>query len=227
VLADSGRNDRCARCHSPAEWLPGPEDIPESCLTCKFDVDEPEPLISEEGWGHVDCRTCHRVKGDDVESDYAWLDIAVIEEYIDLDSTTDLCRKCHEEEDVLDHKPAVLLSEDHQDLSCTECHDAHQTVANCTDSDCHADIVAAAETIAGHDTDHQLVSCMACHDAAGLEVGPLEESGVWVTFTTIPAGDAQVTVPHSSHQTQIEVACDRCHYAGNAWGLSEEVTAGT
>ena len=224
VLDDSGNNANCARCHSPAEWFPGPDDIPESCLTCKFDVDEPEPLILEESWGQVDCKTCHKVKDDEVEPDYLWLDIAVIEEYVEVDSTTELCRKCHEDEDVLDHKPAVHLSEDHQDLSCTDCHDAHQTTVNCTNSDCHMDTLAAAGTIAGHDVDHQLVTCMACHDAEGLEVGPEDESGVWKTFTTISAGDAQSTVPHSSHKTQIEVACDRCHYANNAWDLSEDVS---
>jgi hypothetical protein len=221
VLDGNGNNATCARCHSPVEWLPGPESIPESCMTCKFDVDEPDPLISEAAWGHVDCKTCHRVDKDDVEPDYVWLDIAVIEEYIEVDSTTDLCRKCHQVEDIPDHKPGIQLSEDHVDLTCTECHDAHQTTVSCIDSDCHSDPALTAEPIAGHDEDHQLVSCIACHDAAGLAVGPLEGEGIWVTFTTVPARDGDV--PHASHQIQTEVACDRCHFAGNPWNLSEDV----
>jgi hypothetical protein len=224
VKSSAERNDTCARCHSPVQWLPGPEDIPESCLTCKFDVDEPEPLISEQDWEHVPCKTCHRIKKDEVEPEAAWLDIAVIEEYIDIDSTTELCQKCHEESEQSGHKPAFTLSDDHADLECTDCHDSHATIVNCTGSGCHEDILVEDTSIAGHDADHGLVSCIACHDAAELQVGPSEDGETWQTFITVAGDGEERTVPHSSHQTQVEVACDRCHFSGNPWDLSDAVT---
>ena len=223
VLSKEGRNDNCARCHSPAEWLPGPDDIPESCLTCKFDVDTPDPVVTEELWAHIACKTCHRMDDDEVEPEFAWLDIAVIEEYIDLDSTTELCRKCHEESDLPDHKPAIAVSEEHGDLTCTECHDVHTTVAYCSSSGCHEDILASAEVPTGHDEDHKNVSCMACHDAGDLQVGPAEDTGIWVTMTTVSSDGQESIVPHSSHSAQTEVACDRCHFVGNPWDLSDSV----
>jgi hypothetical protein len=224
VKSSADRNDTCARCHSPAQWLPGPDDIPESCLACKFDVDEPEPLIAEEEWEHVPCKTCHRIKKDEVEPEAAWLDIAVIEEYVDIDSTTELCRKCHEDTEQPGHKPAFTLSDDHTDLVCTDCHDSHATVVNCTGSGCHEDILNEDAAIAGHDTDHGLVSCIACHDAADLQVGPSEDGETWLTFVTVTVDGEESTVPHSSHKTQVEVACDRCHYSGNPWDISDAVT---
>ncbi len=227
VISAEGKNDTCARCHSPVQWLPGPDDIPESCLACKFDVDVPPPLFSEEEWEHVPCKTCHRTKGDDVEEEIAWLEIPSIEEYVDMDSTTKLCRKCHETSDVADHKPAVALSEEHAELLCTECHDAHATTVTCANSDCHEDVLINAEAVAGHDEEHSNVSCSACHDAADLEVGPLEESDLWVTFISVPLDGEDTLLPHSSHSFQTEVACDRCHYEANPWGLSAEVDTGS
>jgi hypothetical protein len=221
VKSSADRNDTCARCHSPVQWLPGPDDIPESCLTCKFDVDEPEPLISEEEWEHIPCKTCPK---DEVESEAAWLDIAVIEEYIDVSSTSELCQKCHEETEQSGHKPAFTLSDDHADLVCTDCHDAHAATVNCTASGCHEDILVEDTSIAGHDADHQLVSCMACHDAEELTVGPSEAGDTWLTFITVTVDGEERTVPHSSHKTQVEVACDRCHFSGNPWDLSDAVT---
>jgi hypothetical protein len=225
VLSTAGKNDTCARCHSPVEWLPGPEDIPESCLTCKFDVDIPDPVISEEDWEHVPCKTCHKVKDGEVEPEYVWLDIAVIEEYIDVGSPSELCDKCHEVSEQPDHKPAITLSEDHVDLDCTECHDPHSTAVNCSGSDCHPDVLAADEPTAGHDEDHSIVTCLACHDADNLQIGPDEESGEWVTFIEVTRNGDGGLVPHSSHSIQLEVECERCHYTENPWDLSSDVSA--
>jgi hypothetical protein len=227
VVDANGRNDRCARCHSAAEWAPGPEDIPESCLTCKFDVDQPTPLIAEEEWGHISCKICHRMDDDEVEPEFAWLDIAVIDEYIDLDSTTDLCRKCHEMADIADHKPAINLADEHAELECTECHDAHAKTVTCANSDCHEDVLINADAVTGHDEEHASVSCTACHDSAGLEVGPYEDSEMWVTFTSLMLDGEESLVPHSSHSVQTQVECERCHFGANPWGLSEDVATGS
>ncbi len=165
--------------------------------------------------------------GDDVEEEIAWLEIPSIEEYVDMDSTTKLCRKCHEMSDIADHKPAIALSEEHADLLCTECHDAHANTVTCAKSGCHEDVLIGAEPVSGHDEDHSSVSCTACHDAAGLQVGPHEETGIWVTFETLTLDGEENVVPHSSHSVQTEVACDRCHFSANPWGLSEELSNGS
>lgn len=227
VISTEGKNDTCARCHSPVQWLPGPEDIPESCLACKFDVDVPPPLFSEEEWEHVPCKTCHRTDGDDVEEEIAWLEIPSIEEYIDMDSTTKLCRKCHEMSDFPDHKPAIVVSEEHADLLCTECHDAHSNIATCAKSGCHESVLIGAELVPGHDEEHTAVSCTACHDAAGLQVGPSEDSDMWVTYVSLMLDGEETLLPHSSHTVQTQVACDRCHFDANPWELSEDVASGS
>lgn len=227
VLSVDGKNDTCARCHSPVQWLPGPDDIPESCLACKFDVDVPPPMFTEEEWEHVPCKTCHRMKGDNVEEGLAWLEIPSIEEYIDVDTATELCRKCHEMSDFPDHKPAVVLSEEHADLLCTECHDAHANTVTCAKSGCHENVIIGAEPVSGHDEEHSSVSCSACHDAAGLQVGPEVDSDLWVTFTTLMLDGEESLVPHSSHAVQTQVECDRCHFGANPWGLSEDVSTGS
>ena len=165
--------------------------------------------------------------GDEVEPEYAWLDIAVIDEYIDVDSTTELCRKCHEMADIPDHKSAVSLGEEHTDLTCTDCHDAHARTVTCVNSDCHQDISTNAGGVEGHDVDHNSVTCAACHDAAGLEVGPDEELGLWVTFALLTREGEEKLLKHSSHAYQTQVACDRCHFSGNSWGLSEDVMTGS
>lgn len=224
VMADDGTNSKCARCHAPVQWVPTMDDIPESCLTCKFEVEPPPPVIAEADWEHVPCQVCHKVKKDEVKPEYLWLEIAAIEEYAEVASTTELCMKCHEAVDVPGHEEP-LFTEVHQDQTCTDCHDAHGTASGCSKSGCHEDAMSPAEPLAGHDEDHALVSCLACHDAAGLEVGLNEDTGMWTTF--LAAGDAETPAPFASHQIQREAHCERCHFSGNLWGLSESVSPGS
>jgi hypothetical protein len=224
VMDDDGTNIKCARCHAPIQWVPTMDDIPESCLTCKFELEPPPPVVAEAEWDHVPCQVCHKVKKDEVKPEYMWLEIAQIEEYAEVASTTELCLKCHEAVDVPGHEE-LLFTDVHQDLTCTECHDAHGTTSGCSKPGCHVDALNPAEPIAGHDEDHALISCVACHDAAGLEVGPVEESGMWITFA---AGESAETAESLvSHELQLEVKCERCHYSGNPWGLSEAVSSGS
>jgi hypothetical protein len=219
VVGEDGSNSSCARCHAPVNWVPTMDDMPESCLACKFEVKPPPPLIPEEEWEHVPCKVCHQVKKDEVQDEYAWLEIAAIEEYADVASTSELCLKCHAGVDLPDHEP-IQVSEEHADTTCTECHDAHATTATCSSSDCHEDL----EPIPGHDEDHQMVSCVACHDADNLQVGPNEEEGFWVTFMSVSSDGEETITPYTSHNMQVEAPCDRCHFPDNAWGLSEAVS---
>lgn len=220
VVADDGTNSTCARCHAPLNWVPSMDDMPESCTSCKFEVDPAPPFLQEEEWEHIPCKVCHKVKKDEVQEQIAWLEIAQIEEYADVTTTTELCQKCHTEIDLPLHE-LVVVSEAHADLACTDCHDAHATTATCSTSDCHADL----SSIPGHDEDHLMVSCAACHDADGLQVGPDEGQGIWVTFLPESAAAGGEATPHNSHNIQLAAACDRCHYAGNPWDLSESVSS--
>ncbi len=40
VLDADDENSMCARCHAPVNWLPSMDDIPESCLACKFELSQ-------------------------------------------------------------------------------------------------------------------------------------------------------------------------------------------
>jgi hypothetical protein len=88
---------------------------------------------------------------------------------------------------------------------------------------CHGDLVGlpmdGTKTLA-HEPIHQSkVLCTACHDASGLEVKPLEQDGVWVTWRTTEGPLGETTEVYQSHTLQREVDCTRCHYAENPWGL--------
>ena len=224
VLNDAGENSTCARCHAPVNWLPSMDDIPETCLSCKFEVKNPPPLITESEWEHISCNVCHEVdKKDNVKPEYAWLEIAQIGEYAEVATPTELCLKCHNEIDLPEHGVAQLGGA-HADYECTQCHDAHDTVASCAAVDCHDDVVTPAEPIPGHDEDHQSVACVACHDAGEMEVGPVEETGEWMTLIAVsPKGEAAV-IPFTSHNTVLEAPCERCHFPGNPWGLTENLS---
>ena len=217
VLTEDGTNSTCARCHAPVNWYPSADDMPESCSTCKFKVEPPPPLIPEEEWDNIHCQVCHRInKQGEVEAEYIWLEIAQIEEYAEVASTTELCQKCHTEVDLPNHEP-VVVDGAHADHACTDCHDAHDASATCTTTECHGDFLDASTPIPGHDEDHQEVACVACHDASDMQVGPSEDQGVWMTFLSTSPD------PYTSHNIQLEAFCDRCHFPGNPWDLSEAV----
>jgi hypothetical protein len=220
VVSKAGTNSTCARCHAPVNWIPTMDDMPESCLVCKFEVDPPPPLIPEAEWTHVECMVCHKVKKDKVQAEYAWLEIAPIEEYAEVASVTELCDKCHLGDGIPDHAP-VIVGGAHQDYECTACHDAHDTTATCAADGCHEEVLAA---IPGHDEDHASVACVTCHDASALEIGLVEETGVWFTFFVLDPEGERLSKPFASHNIALEAPCERCHYPENPWGLIESVS---
>ena len=217
VVSDGGVNSTCARCHAPFNFIPTMDDMPESCSTCKFEVDPPPPFTSEADWIVVECKVCHKYKRDKIEPGFAWLEIAPIEEYAEVSSATELCDKCHLAEDIDGHFSVVVMGA-HPGYLCTDCHDAHDTTASCSTSGCHE---GTLETdVSGHDEDHSDVSCVACHDGGGMEVGRISDSGSWFTF--IEDGEGNM-IPAASHNIVLAAPCERCHYPENAWGLSESV----
>ncbi|HDN04681.1 MAG TPA: hypothetical protein ENF27_01925 [Chloroflexi bacterium] len=232
VLDSEGSNNTCARCHAPKNWMPTLEDIPESCKACKFELAPPPPLIVESDWLHVGCVMCHQVdKKGNVQPEVSWLEIPALDEYASVETSSELCLKCHNTENVAEHGQ-VLVGSGHADMQCTECHSPHSTTATCSTGDCHSGVMSEEDQIPGHDEDHKDVSCAACHDSAGWEVGPHPETGIWTTFSPwshavkIAEEDSILqtgTVPFLSHDLGLEVNCERCHFSGNPWGLTESV----
>lgn len=232
VVDNQGNNNSCAQCHAPINWMPTIDDIPESCLVCKFELEEPPPFISENDWMHVPCLVCHEEdKKGIIQPEYTWLEIPALEEYASVETPTELCLKCHETSDVTEHG-MVIVGGDHADMQCTECHNPHNNTASCSSGDCHPDVFASNDPVPGHDEEHQDVSCAACHDSAGWEIGPDEELGYWITYipwsVEVESGEAETIVetgivPFTSHEIVLEVICDRCHFTENPWGLEDNV----
>lgn len=232
VLDSDGANNSCARCHSPKNWMPSLEDIPESCQACKFELPPPPPLIAESEWENVSCLMCHQAdKKGNIQPEVSWLEIPQLDEYASVETHAELCLKCHDTTGIADHGQ-VLVGSGHADMQCTECHSPHSTTSTCVTGDCHSGVLSDTDEIPGHDEDHKDVSCAACHDSAGWEVGPHPESGVWVTFSPwsliVKIGEQETvsqtgTVPFYSHDLGLEVNCDRCHFSENTWGLTESV----
>lgn len=221
VLNDASENSTCAACHAPVQWVPSMEDMPESCSTCKFEVEPPPPVIAESEWTHVECKVCHEEKKGEIQPQAQWLEIAAIEEYAEVSSHSELCQKCHIAGDLPGHT-SVQPAGDHAGYECTECHQAHSTEASCSAAGCHEDVLDPALGIPGHDEQHANVRCEACHDAGDLPVGPHPDSGEWTTFIASDI-DGDDLRPFVSHDTRVEAACERCHFPGNPWELSVEI----
>lgn len=232
VLDDQGNNNSCARCHAPKNWAPTLADIPESCAACKFELPEPPPFIAESDWTNVSCIMCHTIdKKGNVQAEVAWLEIPALDEYASVESPSELCLHCHNTENLAAHGQ-VNVGSGHAEMACLECHSPHSTAATCGNGDCHSDVFTEMDQIPGHDEDHKDVSCAACHDSAGWDVGPDPETSIWVTFS--PWSQEEIigeedsiqqtgTVPFLSHDLGVEVNCERCHFPGNTWGLTESV----
>lgn len=222
VADKEGKNNECARCHAPMNWMPTAlEDIPAACQTCKFNVRPPKP-VAKGDWRNVDCEQCHKTEKGVVSQQVAWLNAAIAQfdtnadPYEAVKSSSELCEKCHRDAFKIEVGKNV-----HAALSCTDCHNVHSTAASCMDGKCHAGVLKPGQPIAGHDAAHAPVACTACHDAAGLKVGPTDDRSQWVVFRTIDLGGKQMTTPYASHNLKRSVDCARCHFSGNPWGLSK------
>ncbi len=219
VLDDTGTNSTCARCHAPLNYVPPQSDMPAACASCKFTVNPPPPTTAKSAWENISCNICHRVNKGVVSPKYAWLAIVAIEEYEDVTTTTDLCRKCHAKDSMPKGHAVIDIAGTHSVYVCTKCHDAHSTKASCTSENCHASVLNPTSPIPGHDKNHNRVTCVACHDAAGLKVGPDEKKN-WVAF--LPAS----STPFTSHNIVKKASCERCHFPNNPWKLSGDVSKG-
>jgi len=223
VLDAAGENNLCGRCHAPLNWQPTLDEIPPSCFTCKFELDEPEPLIPENEWLDIPCHVCHeKDKKGNIQPEIMWLEIPAFEEYAEVTSSTELCQKCHQEVGFEEHG-AVQVGGAHGGYGCTDCHNPHDTLASCGAEACHSDIDTTSSSTPGHDENHRLVTCVACHDGAGMTLGFQEADGIFTTFDTVVTEGGESSFPFTTHNLILESSCDRCHYAANPWNIVEDV----
>ncbi len=203
-----GPNTYCARCHSPANWDPQAIiDAPPNCVSCKFQneadvrIAAGNPLVPEAEWKGVECSTCHRIQDGKLVAEPAWHDQET-GYYESIESTSELCEKCHMDTETLRHK-RELGDQAHAGFTCTSCHDPHSMEASCSQSGCHNVSGGISAVPAGHPP-MAFTSCtqQGCHIGTG--------------FSTKPAMTAVVNVTWN-HQDgrHIAVTCVACHDASD------------
>jgi hypothetical protein len=168
----------------------------------------------------IGCAICHQGQPEEIEGEIAWLEVPPALVYSPVQTSTELCEKCHQAGDVEGHL-SIKVSGSHLEMTCTDCHDPHDTAANCTGSGCHEPFAAECEPVETHDKPHSEASCAACHDADLLPIDWNERDQVWDTVIRSTADESYRT--YASHALILEVACERCHEPGNhPWGDTKE-----
>lgn len=209
----AGENSSCARCHAPLEWVPVLSERSQAWLELGLaGVGEPFH-IPEAAWSNVSCEICHAQRMDEIDGEISWLAIPPLGLYEDVSSPRQLCSKCHVSEVEDGHTPLVYGGV-HEDLGCSDCHDAHDGSASCG-SRCHQPFAMECTQIETHDKPHSDVTCSGCHDGMDFAIGWNEERARWDTFT---GGDPRVNRearPFTSHYIVLEVDCERCHAPGD------------
>jgi hypothetical protein len=158
----------------------------------------------------IGCAICHQGQPEEIEGEIAWLEVPPALVYSPVQTSTELCEKCHQAGDVEGHL-SIKVSGSHLEMTCTDCHDPHDTAANCTE----------CEPVETHDKPHSEASCAACHDADLLPIDWNERDQVWDTVIRSTADESYRT--YASHALILEVACERCHEPGNhPWGDTKE-----
>jgi len=219
VFENATQDVSCARCHAPESWTPAAREVPASWSQAGVSLAS-LTASAQPVWSPVGCAVCHSGDPEMIEGEIAWLDVPPALVYSAVETSNELCEKCHLAGDVENHLSAVV-SGSHLDMTCTDCHDPHDTTASCSGAGCHEIFALECEPIETHDKPHMEASCAACHDADGLAISWNESDQVW--DTVIPASTASGYRTYTSHALILEVACERCHEPGNhPWGDSKE-----
>jgi predicted CXXCH cytochrome family protein len=157
------------------------------------------------------------------------------------------CIRCHDEHsaeaDCSDCHPINLTGkphfiDEHVDVigngDCVECHagafqNHDMSIQQAGDDNCmgcHGRLMGQTSIALiqyGHSEQHGNVRCVACHDASGFDVGPVEDTNVWMTHRTTEFMGQTSTAPYQSHNLQLLIECQRCHYQDNLWDLDPEI----
>ena len=88
--------------------------------------------------GKFSCEKCHTTEGETVVKHLAWTEEGV-GQVESISTPTELCGKCHLYQTKGSGTQGVTQLA-HSDFECTNCHNAHNLKAGCTDSTCHTDI---------------------------------------------------------------------------------------
>jgi hypothetical protein len=214
VEGQGEENSRCARCHAPGIWKPLQIELPVLWEENGLEGSAESSSIPFEAWTHVGCEVCHPGLKEDITGEIAFLAIAPLGVYQQVDTSTHLCLECH----------GILQDEEHfsfdfvgvhAELGCIDCHDEHDGSATCGDPRCHQPFAGECIQIETHDKPHSEVTCGGCHDGSGLAIGWNPDLEQWDTFD---GGDPRFepdSDPIVSHNIVLEVDCDRCHAPGD------------
>jgi hypothetical protein len=119
--------------------------------------------------GEFSCKKCHATGDRPMEIHLAWADESTGRVEI-ISSPNELCGKCHADQVITAGTPETTQLA-HVDFECTNCHNAHNLKAGCSESGCHADIQniisAQVEKPSSHsgvgDVDSFMCGGSACH----------------------------------------------------------------
>lgn len=92
---------------------------------------------------------------------------------------------------------------------------------------CHGELLTISQqpsTHPGHDTYHKAITCAICHDASGATIARSKDGKTWTTTRTFELLGRKSEQVFVSHNLQRAVTCTRCHFAGNPWGLKEDIS---
>jgi hypothetical protein len=122
--------------------------------------------------GKFQCEKCHLDQAGALSKELVWMDENT-GQLVKISDATQICIKCHA--DQLPHAmPAGSIPLAHANFECTNCHDAHNLQASCSESACHNDIMntksANIQKPEGHtgtgDPDSYMCGGTACHELA-------------------------------------------------------------
>lgn len=183
------------------------------CGKCHLNSDilNHERSLGDGSHGEFECIKCHDAHS--TEADCAEchpINLAgqpkFIDEHVDVDSNGG-CVECHAEA-FQNHDMSIQQAGDDNCLNC------HGRLMGQT---------SVAPIQYGHSALHKNVFCVACHDASGFIVGPADGGEVWITHRTTEFMGQSSTAPYQSHDLQLHVNCEKCHYQDNPWDLNTEI----
>jgi len=210
-----GADTTCARCKSPLNWDPSQDLAAQAaldCGSCKRTPGAPRPALAEgvpvpeDEWESVTCAVCHVPVGDTFEKTISFWN-QELGLYEPIESTSELCAKCHEGQHGFEVVEEQLESDAHSGWECTACHGNHGMPASCTD--CHNPTVGSG---APEHARHPSVNCTGCHDQGRLSVwqDPEESSRHFGEYITRRFAHTLTSWP--SHDLSRDVDCVRCHH---------------
>lgn len=212
-----GANTTCASCKSPQNW-----DLENSsqenaldCFSCKRTPGEARPeldgsvMVDQADWMNIGCSVCHQPIGDSYSPNISFWDQAT-KSYVEVETTNELCSKCHEGSHGFEVIEEQKVSIAHNNWECTQCHGNHGAPSACTD--CHDPQAASGKE---EHARHPSVNCTACHDAGSLVIWQDEEPSSIHFSEYIPIRFAHALTSWPSHNLSKTVDCTRCHHPIN------------